>query len=130
MSGIAFRSLETNLKTLFNRVSLVNWFSTIFCIFICSFPDMKSFLINCLSIINFFRFINCLWTFSTHFYWFTNRFCSFWLAYQSFLLVSTLLPFTSRFYLFTSRFYSFLLIYQKFLFVYQSFHILVLTQEA
>ena len=90
-------------------MSLANWFSTIYCIFICSFPDIHLFLINC----NLFRFLNRLWTFPTHFYSSTNRFCLFILAYQSLLLVSTRLPFTSRFYSFT--------IYQSLLLVYESF---------
>ena len=110
--------LETNLKTLFSRVSLVNWFSTIFCIFICCFLDIHLFHISR----NLFQFRNRLGTFSTNVYSFPNRFCLFLIAYQSFLLVSTHLPFASRF-------YSFLLIYLTFLLVYQSFHILVLTQE-
>ena len=75
---IGFKSLETNLKTLFSRVSLANWFVSIFCIFICSFPDINLFLINR----NLFRFRNSLGTFSTHFYLFANRFCLFLLAYH------------------------------------------------
>ena len=124
MSGIGFERLQTNLKTLFSRVSLANWFSTIFSIFICSFPDIHLFLIN----YNLFRFRNRLWTFSTHFYSFSNCFCSFFFVYQSFLLVSTCLPFTRCFCSFTSRFYSFILIYQTFLLVDQTLPILVLTQ--
>ena len=104
---------------------LGNWFSTIFCIFIYSFPDIHLFLINC----NLFRFRNRLWTFLTHFYSFTSGFCAFVLVYQTFVLVSTRLPFTSCFYSFTNRFYSFLLIYQSFLLVYLSFQISVLMHE-
>ena len=83
-------------------MSLANWFSTMFCIFICSFPDLHLFLINC----NLFWLRNRLWTFSTHFY----RFRSFLLVYQSFLLVSIPLPRTSRLWWFMScsiRFYLF-----------------------
>ena len=47
MSGVAFESLETNFKTLFSRLSLANSFSTFFFIFICSFPEIHLFLINC-----------------------------------------------------------------------------------
>ena len=125
MPGIALESPENNLKTLFSWVFLANWFSTNFCIFIYSFSDIDLFIINC----NLLQFLDRLWTVSTHFYSFANRFCSFLLVYQSFLLVSTRLPFASHFCLLTSRFYSFLLIYQTFLVVYQSFHILVLKQE-
>ena len=110
------RTAEANFRKNFR------WISTIFIIFICSFPEFHLVLINC----NLFRFVN---RFSTHFYLFTNRICSFLLAYQSFLLLSTGLSIISRFYSFASDFYSFLLIYQSFLLAYQSFHILVLTQR-
>ena len=67
---------------------------------------------------------------STCFCWFTNRFYSFLLVYQSFLLVSTLLPVVSTCsYSFTNRFYLFLLLHQScllFLHVYQLFQVLVL----
>ena len=106
MPGIAFKSLKTNLKTLFSRLSFANGFSTIFCILICSFPDVHLFLISC----NLFRFRNRMCTFSASFCSFTNHFCLFLLVCQSFLLVSTRLLFTSRLYSFMSRsahFYSF-----------------------
>ena len=93
------------IRDCFSLVSLTNWFSTIFCILICAFPDIHLFLISC----NLLRFCNRLWTFSTHFCSFANRFCSFLLVYQSFLLVSTCLPFTSCLYSFmrrSSHFYS------------------------
>ena len=94
------------LAVLFSRVFFANWFSTMFCIFICSFPDIYFFLINW----NLFRFCNRFLTFSNHSCSFTYGFCSLLLVYQSFLLVSTRLPFTSRLYSFMSRstnFYSF-----------------------
>ena len=106
MPGIAFENLQTNLRYLFSGVSLANWFSTIFCIFICSFPDIHLFLIG----YNLFRFRQCLLTFSTHFCSFTNCFCSCLLVNQSFLLFSTRLPFIIRLHSLMSRFYSFLLI--------------------
>ena len=110
MSGIAFESLESNLKTLFSRVSLANWFNTVFCIFICSFPGINLFLISC----NLFRFRNRLWSFSTYFYLFTNGFCSLLHVYHFLPTVSTCLPFlTTSFYLF--------IIYQSFLVVYELF---------
>ena len=85
MSGIAFESLETNLKILFSRVFSANWFSTIFCIFICLLPDIHLFLINC----NLFILPTStrLLIVSTTFYSFTI-YQSFLLVYQSFLLVS------------------------------------------
>ena len=126
MSEIAFESLETNSENLLSRLFSSNLFSTISCIFICSFRDIHLSFTN----YNSFWFCNRLLTFSTHFYPFTKRFCSFLLVYQSFLLVSTRLPFISFFYSFASRFYSFLIIYQTFLIVYQSFQILVLTQKS
>ena len=125
MSGIAFESLESNLKTLFSRVSLANWFNTVFCIFIYSFPGINLFLISC----NLFLFRNRLWSFSTYFYLFTNGFCSLLHVYHFLPPVCTCLSFTSRFYLFTSCFCLFLLFYQPFLIFYQLFHIVVLTQE-
>ena len=109
MKKIAFKSVKTNLNTLFSRMSLANYFSTIFCIFICSFPEIHLFLINC----NLFWFCNRLWNFSTHFCFSNNRFCSFLLVYLLFLLVSTCLSLTSRLYMFMSHFFSFLLIYLK-----------------
>ena len=109
MKKIAFKSVKTNLNTLFSRMSLANYFSTIFCIFICSFPEIHLFLINC----NLFWFCNRLWNFSTHFCFSNNRFCSFLLVYLSFLLVSTCLSLTSRLNMFMSHFFSFLLIYLK-----------------
>ena len=103
MSGITFESLKTNLKTLFGWVSLANWFSTIFCIFICSFLDIHLFLISC----NLFQFRNLFWTFSTHFCSFTNRFRSFLLVYQSFLPVSARLTFVQSFLLIYPRSHQF-----------------------
>ena len=111
MSGFAFEGLETNFKTLFSRVSLAIWFSTMFCIFICSFPDIHSFLINC----NLLRSRNRLWTFCAHFYSFTTCFCLLVLVYQSFFYSAlfptcqsfcTLRVAFSRFFSFTRRFYS------------------------
>ena len=51
-------------KCLLSQVSLANWFSTIFCIFICEFPDIHLFFISCNLIYFFYRF----------FYWFVNSF--------------------------------------------------------
>lgn len=67
------QGLINNLKSLFSRVFLGDWFSTIFCIFIYSFPGIHLFLIKC----NLFWFHDRVWflptqfcTFSSHFSWF------------------------------------------------------------
>ena len=96
MSGIAFESLETHLNTLISRGFLANWFRTIFCIFICSLPDIHLFLISC----NLFVLPTStrLLIISTRFHLFTSYFyyfllvCHLPLVYKSFLLVSTHLP--------------------------------------
>ena len=101
MSGIAFESLETNLKTLFSRVFSANWFSTIFCIFICSLPDIHLFLINC----NLFVLPTStrLLIVSARFHLFTSRFYYFLLVYHlpvvftRLRVVSTRLPVASYF---------------------------------
>ena len=90
MTRISFKCPKTNLKSLFSPFSLANWFSKIFCTFICSCPDIHLFLINCY----LFRFRNRLWNFSTNFYSLNNPLRLFLLVYQSFLLVPTHLPFT------------------------------------
>ena len=63
-----------------------SWFSTIFCIFICAFPDINLFFINC----NLFRFLNYI----------------FLLVCELFLPASTrLLVVSTHLYLFSNSFY-------------------------
>ena len=81
MLGIAFESLKTNLKNLFKWVCLANWLSTIFCIFICSFPENHFFFS---SNVTGFDFVTV---------------CELILAISARLLIAS-----SRIYLFTSRF--------------------------
>ena len=66
---------------IFSRVSLTNWFKTVFCIFICSFPDMITAFEN-LSYFYSFVLVMSSWVFtrlpivSTRFYWFSSCFYS------------------------------------------------------
>ena len=118
MSGIAFESLETHLNTLISRGFLANWFRTIFCIFICSLPDIHLFLINC----NLFVLPTStrLLIVSARFHLFTSRFYYFLLVYHLPVVFTRLRVVSTCFYPF----------YQTFPLVYQSLHILVLTQES
>ena len=66
---------------IFSRVSLADWFKTVFCIFICSFPDMITAFEN-LSYFYSFVLVMSSWVFtrlpivSTRFYWFSSCFYS------------------------------------------------------
>ena len=86
-----FESLVTDLKKLFSRVTLTNCNSIFFCIFICSFPDIHLFLINCC----LFRFLNYM----------------FLLVFELLLPVSARLlislPASTRLLFVSTRFYSF-----------------------
>ena len=80
----AIPDFKADFKTVFSWVSLANWFSIIFFIFICSFPDIHLFLINC----NLFQ-RNCNVTI-----------CELFPPISAHSRIVS-----ARFYLFTSRFY-------------------------
>ena len=105
MSGIAFESLETHLNTLISRGFLANWFRTIFCIFICSLPDIHLFLISC----NLFVLPTStrLLIISTRFHLFTSCFYYFLLVCHLPVVFTRLQVVSTRFYPFTKLFYSF-----------------------
>ena len=103
-----FENLATDLKKLCRRVSLADCHSIIFWIFICLFPDIHLFLINCY----LFQFLNYMFLLvfelflpvsasflivSTSFYSFTCLCVDQLVIYQSFLLVSAHLPVVSHF---------------------------------
>ena len=78
--GIAFESLETNLKMLFGRVPLANWFRTIFLLFICSITHLLIFT-------SLLPIATCFYSFNICFYSFTSRFTLLYLFTSRFMFL-------------------------------------------